>query len=223
MAIVFSIFKKMKSIAKRNQIIDFKMQIAQSHGWLLDEIDDSDSFYRSIVMTKEILIKPYLVFFKGGRSQWSTIYMRLLISHDNVKCQYDYALSLYEVAGSYDLEHFTGTRLKKIEDSIAEIPLDLTLGWYLDGQEGREEDSAKWISARTTDDDLKEENLHVTLIRNKYRSSVLPLLEYLKYLAERHERALLFAKKTGSTAAINLKGEMQLNMYNFLRTKSIES
>lgn len=55
---MFGIFKKKKSVAEINQEIDIKMQIAQSHGWLLDDIDDFPGpYHRNITMIKETPIK----------------------------------------------------------------------------------------------------------------------------------------------------------------------
>ena len=55
---MFGIFKKKKSVAEINQEIDIKMQIAQSHGWLLDDIDDFPGpNHRNITMIKETPIK----------------------------------------------------------------------------------------------------------------------------------------------------------------------
>lgn len=129
---MFGIFKKKKSIAEINQEIDIKMQIAQSHGWLLDDIDDfSGPYHRMITMIKETPIKQWSVLFEGGKSHWSEISKRMTISNDNVRVSYITPLMFDNEEKSFG-EFFTGTELKDFEDQVLEDLLDIPLLQYLE-------------------------------------------------------------------------------------------
>tara|TARA_R110002072_G_scaffold125621_2_gene261864 strand:+ start:1134 stop:1301 length:168 start_codon:yes stop_codon:yes gene_type:complete len=54
---MFGLFKRRETLAERNRDKDNWAQVVQSHGWLLDRIEDDDPWFKTYWLDKEITVK----------------------------------------------------------------------------------------------------------------------------------------------------------------------
>jgi len=118
---MFGLFKKRKTITEHYQNLDYKKQIAESHGWLLEEVSDGlsgpASMSRTIRLTKEILVDEWARLFEGGKPHWPIITMRMSILHETVTVNNSssvYGTGIEKVFRGT----FTGQQLKALDDQV---------------------------------------------------------------------------------------------------------
>lgn len=127
---MFGFFKKKETVAERNKDKDHWAQIAQSHGWLLDQIDDDDPWFKTYWLEKDITVKAWAYLLAEGRPHWSKISMRMSISNLGVVINHNSTI-LGSGATKTWRENCAGSDLKDFEEDLLEDAESLPVLEYL--------------------------------------------------------------------------------------------
>jgi hypothetical protein len=128
---VFGLFKRRETLAERNRDKDKWALVVQSHGWLLDRIEDDDPWFKTYWFDKEISVKEWVALFEDGKSDWSKISMTLSISNSGVYVSYHSTLLGIDIEEKRWRRDFCGSDLKNFEEEILEFAAGLAVFQFL--------------------------------------------------------------------------------------------
>lgn len=127
---MFGFLKRRETLATINRLKDNWLQVAQSHGWLLDRIDDDDPLFKKYWLDKELTIKPWADLFEGGKPSWSNVTMDMSISNGGVRITHQSTMLGRGETKAY--QEITGMDLKWHEEQIIETCEKLEVYHFLD-------------------------------------------------------------------------------------------
>ena len=129
---MFGLFKRKETLAERNKDKDNWALVVQSHGWILDRIDDHDPWFKTYWLDKEITVKAWENLFEGGKSHWSKISMSMRISNMGVIVNHQSSMMGINDGQKQWKEDFYGSDIKDFEKEILDDAAELPVFEYLE-------------------------------------------------------------------------------------------
>lgn len=127
---MFGFFKRRETLATRNRLKDNWAQVAQSHGWLLDRIDDDDPWFKKYWLDKELTIKSWADLFEGGKPAWPNVTMGMCIGNGEVRITHQSIMMGRGETKTY--QELTGMDLKWHDEQIIETCEKLAVNYCLE-------------------------------------------------------------------------------------------